>query len=57
MAWIVNDTMLQMAEGDFGIELPFAVTGTTLAASDSIRFTFTNAPNGTVMNMVQGMEA
>lgn len=38
-----------MAEGDYGIKLPFSVSGTTLAASDSLRFTFKDAMNGTTI--------
>lgn len=35
-----------MAEGDYGIALPFNVTGTTLTAQDTLRFTFKTAVNG-----------
>lgn len=35
-----------MSEGDYGIKLPFSVSGTTLQAGDSIRFTFKDKPNG-----------
>ena len=46
--WDVNDKTekLQMAEGDFGIALPVIIRGTTLTASDTIRFTFKTAVNG-----------
>lgn len=47
--WDVQGTRLQMAEGDYGIELPVAIRGTTLAASDSLKFTFLTAKNGLVI--------
>ena len=38
--WIItNNTDLQMTEGDYGIQLPVEISGTTLTANDSIRFT------------------
>lgn len=46
MAWIVNGTDLRISEQDFGIALPVTVNGTTLGASDSLRFTFKDAVNG-----------
>ena len=44
--WNVTGNTLSMAEGDYGISLPFSVTGTTLSASDSLKFTFKTALNG-----------
>ena len=44
--WNVSGISLTMAEDDYGIELPFSVTGTTLSASDTLRFTFKTAVNG-----------
>ena len=44
--WNVSGITLSMAEGDYGIALPFSVTGTTLSASDSLRFTFKTSLNG-----------
>lgn len=38
-----------MSEGDYGIKLPVTVSGTTLTASDSLRFTFKDSRNGTVL--------
>ena len=38
-----------MVEGDYGIKLPFSVSGTTLSAGDSIRFTFKDTVNGTTI--------
>lgn len=46
MAWIVNGTDLRMSEKDFGVGLPVTVSGTTLGASDTLRFTFKDAVNG-----------
>lgn len=45
--WVSNGSTIQMTEGDYGIKLPFSVSGTTLAASDSLRFTFKDVINGT----------
>lgn len=47
--WEVSGAILTMAEGDYGITLPFGVTGTTLTASDLLRFTFKNKLNGTTI--------
>jgi len=46
--WDVNDKTekLQMAEGDYGIELPVTVHGTTLGENDTLLFTFKAALNG-----------
>ena len=40
--WIAKEdgSFMQMAVGDYGIQLPFDVDGVTLSANDSIRFTF-----------------
>lgn len=38
-----------MSEGDYGIKLPVTVSGTTLTASDSLRFTFKDSRNGKVL--------
>lgn len=58
--WNVIGLNLQMTEGDFGVALPIAISGVTLGAQDSVRFTlkqngetiitkdFTNITNNTV---------
>ena len=38
-----------MTEGDYGIELPVTISGTTLSASDSVKITIKSAVNGTVI--------
>ena len=35
--WNVNGTMLNMAEGDWGVKLPVTVSGVTFSASDSVK--------------------
>lgn len=40
--WAVQGVSLQMAEGDYGIQLPVTISGTTLAASDVLKFVFFN---------------
>ena len=47
--WNVSGTTLVMAEGDYGIKLPVTISGATLSASDSLRFTFKNQMNGDIM--------
>ena len=44
--WKVIGLNLQMTEGDFGVELPITVSGVTLGAQDSVKFTLKAAPNG-----------
>lgn len=40
--WIVKQYTIQMAESDYGLELPVTVDGTTLTSSDTLRFTFSD---------------
>ena len=44
--WDANGTSLSMAEGDYGIALPFTINGIVFSDGDSILFTFKDAPNG-----------
>lgn len=44
--WFVQGNNLQMAEGDFGMELPVTVSGVTLGENDSLLFTFKDNANG-----------
>lgn len=37
--WNVIGINLQMTEGDFGVALPITISGVTLGAQDSVRFT------------------
>ena len=47
--WYVSTTNLQMVEGDYGIALPITINGTTLGATDSIKLTFKDSVNGSVI--------
>lgn len=47
--WAVTGINLQMAEGDYGIELPVTISGTTLTASDTLKFVILTARNGRVI--------
>ena len=49
MAWSSNGNNLSMCEGDWGIKLPVTLDGTTLTASDCLRFTFKTEKNGTTL--------
>ena len=44
--WYVHGNDLKMCEGDFGVELPITISGTTLTASDEIRVTIKKSVNG-----------
>ena len=44
--WNVNGNAITMAEGDYGIKLPITISGTTLAAGDSVKVVFKKNPNG-----------
>lgn len=35
-----NGTQIEMCEGDYGVSVPVTVSGVTLGASDSLKFTF-----------------
>lgn len=47
--WAVQGLTIQMAEGDYGIQLPVTVSGTTLTASDTLKFVILTAKNGRVL--------
>jgi len=47
--WDVSGINLQMAEGDFGIELPVVLSGTTLVSTDTLKYTFKDTKNGTTI--------
>lgn len=50
MAWRVTGLSLQMAVGDYGIDLPVTISGATFGEGDAIRFTFNSGPGaGTVL--------
>lgn len=44
--WNVSGTTLIMTEGDYGIKLPVTISGTTLAAGDSVKLIFKAKQNG-----------
>lgn len=44
--WAVIGNDLKMTEGDFGVELPITISGTTLTAEDSVMFVLKNRLNG-----------
>ena len=44
--WVTTSNGIQMTVGDYGVELPITITGTTITASDSIKIKFTNAMTG-----------
>ena len=44
--WKSNGYEMTMTEGDFGIELPIKISGTTITASDEVKFTLIDEPNG-----------
>lgn len=47
--WVVNGQELKMVEGDWGIELPITISGTTFSASDEVKFTLKKSVNGDVL--------
>ena len=49
--WDVSGINLTMAEGDFGIELPVTLSGTTLTTSDTLKYTFKDTKNGNTILM------
>lgn len=46
MAWSGTFNKLQMAEGDFGIGVPFTIHDVTIGENDSLKFTFKETVNG-----------
>lgn len=47
--WEVNGTKIKVAEGDYGVELPVTISGTTLTSQDTLRFTFKDDVGGTTI--------
>lgn len=45
--WVVNGENLRMAEGDFGIDLPFSFSGIAIGSQDRFKFIFKDTKNGT----------
>jgi len=43
--WSGTAERLQMVEGDYGLELPFTVSGIALGAGDCLKFTFKRSRN------------
>ena len=46
--WDVSGQDLKMCEGDWGVALPITISGTTLTASDEVKFTL-KAADGTTL--------
>lgn len=49
MAWTVMGNDLQMAEGDYGVQLPITISGMEFAAGDCVKLTIKTAKNGEVI--------
>lgn len=47
--WHISGNNLQMAEGDYGLDLPITINGTTLSAADTIKITIKSAKNGSTI--------
>lgn len=47
--WAVNGQDLKMTEGDWGIQLPVTIDGTTLTANDELKLTIKTAINGDIV--------
>lgn len=44
--WKADGEKLYMSEGDWGVALPFTVSGVTINSGDTLRFNFKTAANG-----------
>ena len=44
--WAVNGQDLKMVEGDWGIQLPIEISGTTFSENDAVKFTLKDEING-----------
>ena len=51
--WSVKNASISMTEGDYGVELPFTISGVTLTAQDRLRFTFKDKRNGETVLSVE----
>ena len=47
--WKVNVLNICMAEGEFGVGLPATISGTDLAADDSVKFTVKDRSSGATL--------
>lgn len=47
--WVIKRHELQMTEGDYGVELPIKVKGTTLTSSDTLELIIKDKNDGEVI--------
>lgn len=47
--WSGDVNRLIMTEGDYGVELPVTITGVTLDANDSLRFSFVDSEGNLIL--------
>ena len=47
--WSGTSTQLEMVEGDYGLALPFTISGVTFGENDSLKFTFKRTRNGEIV--------
>ena len=47
--WAVIGNDLKMTEGDYGLQLPVTISGTTFTASDEVMFTLKDRVNGSTI--------
>ena len=47
--WRVSALNLTMTEGDYGIQLPVTISGTTFSENDAVKLVIKGKPNGTVI--------
>lgn len=53
--WRITGTEIRMTEGDWGVDLPVALSGTTATSSDILVLTIKDAINGTqVLELLAG---
>ena len=47
--WSVDNQNISMTEGDYGLQLPITVSGTTFTENDVLKLTIKTSKNGTVI--------
>ena len=49
MSWKVKGDNVEMSQGDYGVQLPFVISGPTITSSDAVKFTLKDGVGGPVI--------
>lgn len=49
MSWDAKGNNIEMTQGDYGVQLPIAISGPTLTSSDAVKFTLKDGAGGAII--------